>query len=124
MRSETLPVSCRPLRGVMPLRLAFSLLNINNMDIQGNPQLHITGNGGSYTLQINNSAHAQATPACRPVHHNADVQPFSTSVIDRRVETQLRIRRKLDEACGRPGSVYGIDIVAQIAKDILSVIEV
>ncbi|KAF5318131.1 hypothetical protein D9619_012191 [Psilocybe cf. subviscida] len=35
----------------------------------------------------------------------------------------MRIRRKLDEACACPGSIFGIDVVAQLATDILSLIE-
>ena len=110
----------------MPCRLALSLLhiNINSMDIQGNPLLNITGNGGTYISQANDSDRVQATPTSRTSGQNTYFHPFSTHFTDRCVETQARIRRKLDEACRRPGAVYGIDVVAQVATDILAVIEV
>lgn len=104
----------------MPCQLAFSLLhiNINSMDIQGNPLLNITGNGGTYISQTNHSGRVRASG------HNTYFHPFTTQSTDRCVETQSRIRRKLDEACRRPAAVYGIDIVAQVATDILALIEV
>lgn len=108
----------------MPWRPVLSLLNINvnSLDIQGNPLLNITGNGGSYISQ-SNSQNSQSYPAHRvpgySAYHRSSAAPAS-----RRVEAQMRIQRKLDEACGRPGSIYGIDNVAQVAADILTLIEV
>lgn len=71
---------------------------------------------------INDQPHPY--PILRPLDHDTYSHRLNAHVIDRRVETQSRIRCKLDEACGHPGSIYGINIIAQVATDILSVIEV
>lgn len=108
----------------MPWRPIISLLHINihSLDIQGNPLLSIAGSGATFISQ-SNSQHSQTHPAFQEPQNGACYQSSDAPVL-RRVEAQMRIRRKLDEACGHPGSVYGIDNVAQVATSILSIVEV
>lgn len=112
----------------MPWRLALSLLqiNVNSVGIQGNPLLNVNGNGGTYIFQANSNGQSEPYPVSRAPGHDTDSRPIHLDVhaLDRRVEAQPRIRRKLDEACRYLGSIYGVDIAAQVATDILSVIEV
>lgn len=113
----------------MPLRPVFSLLHINvhNMDVRGNHLLSVTGNGGSHISQAN-SQQSQSLPVLRATGHSSYSHNFNILAafksLERRVEAQTRIRRKIDEACRHPGSIFGIDAVAQLATDILSLIEV
>lgn len=108
----------------MPQRPSISLvqINIDNLDIQGNnPLLHVAGNGGSHISQSNTQNWHPYNISRTPRHGTC--HQASATTASRRVEAQMRVRRKLDEARNHPGSIYDIDRVAQVATDILSLVE-
>lgn len=111
----------------MPLRPNFSFLQINilNVNIQGDPLLSVTRDGENHIFRNN---HQQSS--LWPIHRAPGYDSYSSSAhniceaTERSVEVQTRIRHKLDEACANPGSIFGIDVVAQLATNILSLVEV
>lgn len=117
------PVSTQA-TGIMPWRPFLSLvhININSLTIQGNnPLLNITGDRGSHVCQSNSQHWQPYSTLQAPGHGTCD--QASVALVSRRVEAQTRVRRKLEEARNYPGSVYDIDNVAQVATNILSLVE-
>ena len=111
----------------MSSRRSFSCLQINilNVSMGGNSLQSETEDEGSHISPAN---HQQ--PLLWSIYQTSGHSSYFSGAntghepIERRVEAQTRIRRKLDEACANAGSIFGIDIVAQLAMDILSLVEV
>ncbi|KAF5318147.1 hypothetical protein D9619_012284 [Psilocybe cf. subviscida] len=99
----------------------FIYINIHSLDLQANTVLS-SGRRGRVTQR--NTIHHRVPVT--DTHSNApsNTTPQSSSAIERRVEAQPRIRRKLKEVSAQPRDTLSrMSLVALLATEILSVVE-